>query len=123
MLRSDLKRLLNEVKSKKMSGTRGGCQTEQTTSLILSRSVSRHCAVAYPFISEMLRINLTGSLVHSEILLGITIDRCHPIFVASFKNKNTFLRPAGTSKGKNNDFSQIFMLDEGGYAGLHENQE
>ena len=91
--------------------------SEQSTSPLLSRSVSGR-AIAYPFTSEMLRINLTGGLVHSEILHGITFVRCNLIIVASFKKKYTFLMPAGKSKGKNHDLSPIFMLDEG--EGMHD---
>lgn len=61
----------------------------------------------------MLRINLTRGLVHSEILQEITFVRCNLIIVASFKNKYTFLMPAGKSKGKNHDLSPIFMSHGG----------
>ena len=90
---------------------------EQSTSPLLSRSVSGH-AIAYPFTSEILRINLTDGLVHSEILQGITFVSCNLIIVASFKNKYTFLLPKGKSKGKNHGLSPIFMLDEG--EGMHD---
>ena len=90
---------------------------EQSTSPLLSRSVSGR-AIAYPFTSEILRINLTDGLVHSEILQGITFVSCHLIIVASFNNKYTFLLPKGKSKGKNHDLSPIFMLDEG--EGMHD---
>lgn len=82
---------------------------EQSTSPLLSRSVSGR-AIAYPFTSEILRINLTDGLVHSEILQGITFVSCNLIIIASFKNKYTFLLPKGKSKGKNHDLSPIFMF-------------
>ena len=99
----------------------GKVPSEQSTSPLLSRSVSGR-AMASPFTSEMSRINLTGGLVHSEILQGITFVRCNLIIVASFKNKYTFLMPAGKSKGRNHTwlFTYFHNIWGGGYARLHE---